>query len=174
MRRALAIPCNLLVPGCGLIVLRREWLGLAVAALYGLLGEVVLLGTLIVPGTVPAWVTTACVTGAVLVWLGAQWRLFVGLRAADGPALVRELAILRQQAADAAVNGAYDQACDILRVALALNDEDLACNIQWAELMTLMGRFREARRGWRRVEQLDHGKQHHRAALEALATLPEG
>ena len=173
MRRRLAIACNLVVPGSGLIVLRREWLGLAVAVLFGVLAEVALLGGLIVPATVPAWVTTLCLSAAVFVWLGAQWRLVARLRVADGPALQGELTSLRERAAAAAAGRSFSQAGDILRVALTLNDEDLPCNVQWAELMTLMGRFPQAERAWNRVLRLDHTGEYRRQALEALASLPE-
>jgi Flp pilus assembly protein TadD len=71
-------------------------------------------------------------------------------------------------------NEAYAEALDILQVAMTLSDEDVAANIQWAELMTLMGRFRQARRAWRRVLQLDRTGQHRRRTTEALAALPDG
>lgn len=165
--------CNLVVPGSGLIVLRRDWLGLAVAVLFGILAEVVLLGALIVPGVVPPWVTTLCFSAALFVWLGGQWRLWTRLRTADGSALEAELAVLRERAAAAAGERAFARAVEILQVALTLNDEDLACNVQQAELMTLMGRFARARRAWRRVQSLDRKAEYGRQAADALASLPE-
>jgi hypothetical protein len=173
MRRRLAIICNLVVPGSGLIVLRREWFGVAVAVLFGILAEVVLLGVLIVPATIPPWVTTLCFSAALFVWLGGQWRLWVRLRSADGPALEGELALLRERAAAAASERSYARATDIVRVALTLNDEDLACNVQQAELMTLMGRFAQARRAWRRVQSLDRKGEYRQQVADALAALPE-
>jgi hypothetical protein len=174
MRRRLAIICNLVVPGSGLIVLRREWLGLALAVLFALLAEVALAGALIVPATIPVSLTTLSFSAAVLVWIGAQWRLLVRLRAAYGPAVERELASLRERAAAALAKRDYVDARDILSVALTINDEDVACNVQWAELMTLMGRFPQARRAWRRVLRLDRDDTHRRTAVEALASLPDG
>jgi len=173
MRTRLATVLNLVVPGSGLILLRREWLGLAVALLFTILAEVTLLGVLILPATIPPWMTTLCFSAALLVWLGAQWRLYVRIRIATGPAVERELRLLRQQAAEAVARQAYAEAADILQVVLTLDDEDVPANAQWAELMTLMGRFRQARRAWRRVLQLDRASQHHRQATEALASLPE-
>ena len=173
MRRRLALVCNVIVPGSGLIVLRREWLGVAVAILFGFLAEMVLLGVLIVPATIPPWVTALCFSTAVFVWLGAQWRLWVRLRSEDGSALDSELALLRERAAAAAAERSYAKAADIMRVALTLNDEDLGCNVQHAELMMLMGRFARARRAWRRVQSLDSRGQYRRQAADALASLPE-
>lgn len=174
MRTRLAVVCNLIVPGSGLIVLRREWLGLAAAALFGVFGQVTLLGLLLLPATIPTWLTTLSFSAAVFVWLGAQWRLAVRIRTATGPDVERELAFLRDQAAEALARQAYAEATDILRVAMTLNDEDLDANIQWAELMTLTGKFRQAARAWHRVLQLDRTSQHTRRAREALAALPEG
>ena len=172
MRRRLAVVCNLAVPGSGLIVLRREWLGLALAVLFGLLVEVALLGTLVVPAAVPVWITRSCIAGAALVWVSAQWRLVVRLRVTEGAALPEEVRLLRERAAAATEAGSYAEAVDILRLALTLDDEDVESNIQWAELMTAMGRFRHARRAWRRVLPLDRCGQHRRQAMEALAALP--
>ena len=44
-RQGLARVINLVAPGSGLVLLRREWLGLAVAALFAVLGQVVVLGS---------------------------------------------------------------------------------------------------------------------------------
>ncbi len=174
MRTPLALVCNAIIPGSGLIILRREWLGLAAAALFGVFGQIALLGLLLLPATIPAWLTTLSFSAAVFVWLGAQWRLAVRIRTATGPEVDRELAFLRQQAAEAVARQAYADATDILRVAMTLNDEDLEANIQWAELMTLTGKFAHAARAWRRVLQLDRTGQHRRRAREALAVLPGG
>jgi hypothetical protein len=173
MRTRLAILCNLIVPGSGLIVLRREWLGLAAAVLFGVLGQIVLLGLLVVPAAIPGWMTTLSLSAAVFVWLGAQWQLLVRIRTATGPSVERELTVLRRRAAEAVTRREYAEAADILRVALTLNDEDVETNIQWAELMTLTGKLRQADRTWRRVLHLDRNGQHHRRAREALPALPE-
>ena len=174
MRIRLTVLCNLIVPGSGLIVLRREWLGLTAAVLFGVFGQIALLGALLLPATIPSWLTTLSFSAAVFVWLGAQWQLLVRIRTATGPDVERELAFLRERTAEALGRQAYAEAADILRVALTLNDEDLDANLQWAELMTLTGKFRQAARAWRRVLQLDRTNQHTRRAREALASLPEG
>lgn len=172
MRRKLAILCNLLVPGSGLILLRRDWLGLTAALLFGLLAELALLGWLIVPATIPGWLISVAAGAAVAVWLGAQWRLWVRLRNTAGPALEAELSSLRRQAAEAIERRQYAEALGILRLALSLNDEDPDCRVQRAELLTLMGRLPQARREWERVLQLQPTDLHRNQAREALASLP--
>ncbi|MFQ5489271.1 MAG: hypothetical protein ACE5GE_01005 [Phycisphaerae bacterium] len=170
-RWRLAILCNLLVPGSGLIVLRRDWLGLALALLFGVFGQVALWGTLIVPAVVPGWLTTGSLAAATGIWLGAQWQLWERAKVIAGPALQHELSILSRQAQQYASEGHYAKAEDILRLALSINDEDLACNLRWAELMTLLGKSSQARRAWHRVLHLDRKSQHRRQAQQALATL---
>jgi len=174
MRVRSAILCNLLVPGSGLIILRREWLGVSTALLFTILAQGALLGALVLPAAVPVWLTTACFAGALLVWLGAQWRLWVWTRTATGPAVEYEVAELCRRAGEAAVRREYAEAAHILEVARTLDDENVTVNLQWAELTTLMGRFGQARRAWRRVLQLDRSGEHRRRADEALASLPRG
>ena len=172
MRNRLAVACNLIIPGSGLILLRRDWLGLAAAVLFAVFGEIVLLGLLLVPATIPAWLTTLSFSAAVFVWLGAQWQLAIRIRSATGPGVERELAALRRRAVDAVSRQAFSEATDILRVALTLDDENIEANIQWAELMTLTAKFREADRAWHRVRQLDRSGDYARIAKEAQAALP--
>lgn len=173
MRKGWAIVLNLAVPGSGLIVLRREWLGLAAAALFGILAQVALLGLLLLPATIPAWLTTLSVSLALFVWLGAQWLLWMRWRTATGPGMERQLSALCERAADALSRQAFAEAAEILEVALTVNDEDLAVNVKWAELMTVTGQFPKARQAWRRILSLDRSGDARRLALEALAALPE-
>ena len=85
------------------------------------------------------------------------------------------MAALVERAAEAVARRAYAEATELLQVAMTLDDEDLPASIRWAELMTLMGRFGQARRAWRRVLQLDRSSgRRRRQALEALASLPQG
>jgi hypothetical protein len=76
-RMVLAVVMNLTVPGTGLILLGRAWLGFAVAVWFGLAVEVAVCGKLIAPATT-AWTLT--VASAIL---GAcAWLLGQGLLAA--------------------------------------------------------------------------------------------
>ncbi len=72
----MAVFMNLTVPGTGLILLGRGWLGFAVAVWFGLAVEVAVCGKLIAPATT-AWTMTA----ASAVLAAAAWLLGQGLLA---------------------------------------------------------------------------------------------
>ena len=172
MRYHAAILLNLLVPGTGLILLRREWLGVALAGLYGVLVQLGLWGCLVAPARMPTWLVVCSLAGGAVVWLAAQVLLRQRLPLLRNPELDKELSTLRDQAAEHAAKGSYDDAWAVLQVALAINDENLETNVQTAELMSTLGRFREARRAWHRVRQLDGEKVYRRRLAEALGDLP--
>ena len=172
MRYQAAILLNLFVPGTGLILLRREWLGAALAGLYGVLVQLGLWGCLVEPARMPAWLVTCGLAGGAVVWLAAQLLLRRRLPVLRDPGIDQELHRLRNQAAEYLANGDYVGAWGVLQVALAINDEDLETGVQIAELMTSWGRFQQARRAWHRVEQLDRRRVHRKRSVEALACLP--
>ena len=174
MRSQAAIWVNVLIPGAGLIVLRREWLGSAVALLFGMLAGSGIWGCLISPASAGTWTVALTLTGAALIWLGGQILLHRQLAVFNDPSLALEVERLRQQAADSAGAGNYTEALSMLRLALSLNDEDLDTLVQQADLLTTLGRFREARRAWRQVEQLDRRQRYRRRIVEALQRLPAG
>ena len=172
MRRSVAPWLNLIVPGAGLILLRWEWLGLALAMLFCLCAQIGLWGRWIVPASIPGWVTTSALAGAVLVWVAAQYTLVIRLRDAFGPGVKHDIIRLCRLAEQALADGTYDQAEELLRVALTLNDEDPRVNTLWAQLMTALGKFHHARQAWHRVLQLSRTRAERRHAFEALAALP--
>ena len=174
MRSQAAIWVNVLIPGAGLIILRREWLGSTVALLFGMLAGSGIWGCLITPASVGAWTVGLMLTGAALIWLGGQVLLRRQLAVFNDPSRAREVERLRQQAADSASAGNYTEALSMLRLALSLNDEDLDTLVQQADLLTALGRFREARRAWRQVEWLDRRRHYRRRVVEALQHLPTG
>ncbi len=163
-----AIILNLLAPGAGLIMLRREWLGAALALLFGVLAQVVVFGWLIVPADVPAWMVVVAGAAAAGVWGAGQWLLGRRLRLLRSPELAQELAQMRAEARRALDDGDLDEAHRTLLVALSVDDEDVELAVLWAQLMSAMGRRGDARRGWRRVLALATGESHVAAAREAL------
>jgi len=168
-----AIAINLLVPGSGLIVLRREWLGLALAILFGLLTQIVIFGTLIVPEDIPHWVTLLSAGGALGTWVLAQWLAVRRLRFVVSPEVKGELRALCARARRALAEEDWAEAHTSLLVASDLNDEDLELAMLWAQLMTATGRIADARRWWRRVLRLDRGHVHRETALGALSALAQ-
>ena len=171
MQRKWSFILNLLVPGAGLIALRREWLGVANALLFGVLAEVALLGGLLMPAAISAAVTVSASMAAGAVWLWSQrywWRRW---REAGGNAAFRELALLRDRASEAATTGNLIEAIDFLNAALLINDEDLEANTRLAELFERIAQNGAAAKAWRRVLQLEPDSHRRERIIERLAAL---
>ncbi len=156
MRPRWAMIVNLLVPGAGLIGLRREWLGLAVALLFGILAQISLMGVLLLPAVIPTRVSVLTAMAAATVWGWAQWLLVRRLRASCGQAAERQHASLLHRADKALACGNMDEAADLLRAALNMNDEHVETLWQWAQLSVRAGRMSEASWAWDRILQLEH------------------
>lgn len=171
MRFPLTIIINVLAPGTGLIVLRREWLGFAIALLYCVFAQIAILGYLLIPATIPRYVTAGAAVAAFSVWLWSQWLFFERRRLSTGEAVERELRILSERCTEAIKANNLPEAHDLLQMALMINDEHLALNKQCAKVMTMMGRLDDAARAWRRVLQLEREPAERRAAKLALAEL---
>lgn len=169
-RERVARIVNLLVPGSGMILLRREWLGITLAALFTVVAQIAILGYWVVPLDIPRWLTTTGAVVTIAVWLLAQWLVWRRAGLLSAPALASELVELRQRAADALARNDHAEAHRVLLVTLSVDDEDVESAVLWARLMTAMGREDEARRGWRRVLALDAPEDHRTAAQNALAS----
>jgi hypothetical protein len=76
-----ALLLNLVVPGSGLILRRREWLGVALAGLFGMAVNVALGGWLLAPMAIPGWIKWSAAAIAVCAWALAQ-SLFLSQSAA--------------------------------------------------------------------------------------------
>lgn len=146
---------NLVAPGSGLIVLRREWLGLTLSFLFVLLAQIGVVGLLLWPATIPNRLARVAAVLAAVIWSGSQWLLLRRRRSATGDAAEREIRLLCQRASDALGGGRLAEAGDWLRAALKINDEHLLANRKWAELAARTGRTHEAVGAWRRVLQLE-------------------
>lgn len=170
--RRWALALNLIAPGAGLVVLRREWLGLSVALLFASFGQLALWGLLLVPADLPRRVAVVAAVAASLVWLGAQWLGVVRAAQILSPEAEHNLGMLRERAAEAMAAGRYADAHDLLKVGRAINDEDLEICAQWARLLTLTGRFAEARKAWTHLLRVDHAGVYRREAINAVEQLP--
>ncbi len=145
---------NLVVPGAGLIILRREWLGLAISLLFGGLCEIGVLGWLLLPSMIPRWLCVTMLASASVIWLGAQVLLMRRWRQSCGSVVGGELMLLIRRSDEAITADNLDEAHDLLRAALSINDEHVDVLERWARLMAQMGHGREAAKAWRRVLQL--------------------
>ena len=169
-RQTSAIVVNLAVPGGGLIILRREWLGLAIALLFALFGQIAIFGWLIVPLDVPGWMTWTATISAAAIWIAAQWLAIARRRLLATPELAAEVADLEARARAAMAREDWEEARRSLIVATRLDDENVALAAMRAELMTCCGETRRARRVWKRVMALDRDGQYRDQAQRALET----
>lgn len=152
-------------------MLRREWLGCALAVLFAVFAEAAIAGVLLVPGVIPVWIMYLAFAAAGATWLVGQLLLRKQMGVMLDPARKEEIALLRDRAAEAASAGKHTEAVDLVRLALVLDDEDIETNHQWAELMTATGDSRQARKYWQRVKALDREKQYRREIAAALKAL---
>jgi Arc/MetJ-type ribon-helix-helix transcriptional regulator len=171
-RRFWPLALNLLAPGAGLVILRREWLGLSLAMLFVVAAQVALWGLFIVPATVPRPVALLGAVGAGVVWLISGKLTLTRARLVLHDDVARDVDLLREGAERAVDEGRFADAGELLRQAMALDDQDPAVRSQWARVMALTGRFGEARRAWRSVLRLDPDHERRSEAVMALERLP--
>lgn len=77
MRSPLSYLLNILIPGTGLIIHEREWLGFLLALLFGACVNVAIAGRLIAPAAIPTWLTIIAMVLGGFAWVLAQallWR----------------------------------------------------------------------------------------------------
>ncbi len=144
---------NLILPGAGLIVRRREWLGVALALVFGISGNVALAGLLIAPEALPAWMPAAAIVLCVLAWVGSQVLLRLQCRRLENCAKGVEALLAASRAALA--DGDINLAQESLESAVSLDEEHVEVNVLWARLCQQQGKPTEARQWWSRVAELD-------------------
>jgi hypothetical protein len=172
LRQAAGWALNLCLPGLGLIVLRREWLGLSLAVVYGICGNVALAGWLIAPAAVPAWLTLLAFVLTVLTWLAGQllhWRQMQSQSRCES-----DMRVLLHEAQCALEKGEIESARVCLESAFALDDEHVELHLLRARLFALEGDHRAARKALRRATKLDVGRRHHAAAERGAEALRAG
>ncbi len=155
---------NVVIPGAGLVIVRREWLGLALALLFGVFAQIAIFGWWIVPEDIPRLLQVVAAAGVGGTWLGAQALLVQRLRLVTSPQIAEEMQTLVERARWAIDNGDWHEARQSLLVSRSLNDEHVEAAMLWAELMAKTGRRREARRWQRRIARLDAGTGQGQAA----------
>lgn len=171
MRYVTAVILNVLVPGAGLVLLGRAWTGLIAALLFAICAELAVCGMMISPAGIPAWITIATGVLAAGTWLLGQGMLRDRIGTLRNPSLPHELATLRHEAAEAITHGDLLEAKGLLRLTMDLDLGATDTLVMWAQLMTLLGRFREARRAWNRVAR-SRDERFRRQSIEALQRLP--
>ena len=82
----MALLLNALIPGAGLILRGRHWLGFALAMLFGLAANTAIAGWLVAPVAIPRVYTWMATILSVITWVLAQTLLLRRSRVAlDGP-----------------------------------------------------------------------------------------
>jgi len=157
---------NLVLPGAGLIIRRREWLGFLLTLVFGICGNAALAGLIIAPLAIPRWMTGLAVGMSALAWVLSQllfWRQLIHLERCR-----ESLAVLLEDSRAALAGGDHGSAHRLLERAAAVDDEHLELNVLWARLCTSEGDESAAQRRWRRVIQLDVRRTYHSEARMAL------
>ena len=162
---------NVIVPGTGLIVLGRPWLGVSVAIWYGIAAEGAAWGVLIAPATMPTSVTLGSLVLAGAAWVMGQSLLIARIRFLRDPNLADEMAILRRHAEAALARGHAKAARSTLRLALSIDDSDVPTRILWARLITETESRPRARRAWLGVARLEGAEAHTPEIRDAIRGL---
>jgi hypothetical protein len=156
-RHRLAMLVNLFVPGAGMIVLRREWLGLSLSVCFTLFTQMAVMGLAVVPHDVPRWLTWSCALGAVLIWAASQVLSFRRVRLLGSPIYQNEVHELCRRCREAMQRGNWSDAFDLLQVALRLDDEHLEAAQLRAQILAKIGRTRLAAVWNKRARRLASG-----------------
>lgn len=167
-----AVGLNAVAPGSGLIVLRQDRQGVAVACVFAILGLSGLWGLWIIPGIVPRSLALASLAGAATIWTVAQWAVWHRRQLVLGEAGRKRVTDCCAVAAQAIDARRFEEAESQLRDALRWNDEDPSVRTQWARLLVVMGRIEEARHAWEATLDLDKTGAFRREAIMAIERLP--
>jgi hypothetical protein len=168
----LALAVNVLLPGSGLIVIRRPWRGLAAALFFTACGHVLIFTTLIAPQRFDPRVRGFALLGAAATWLAAQASLWRARGERQTQGRLQQLQICYDLADDAWRDRRPEDACSALCVALTVDDENPHTYARLARLLVRCGRYDEARGAWKKVAALDRAgeyREQRAAALEELS-----
>ncbi len=171
-RRRWAIGLSAIAPGAGLVVLRREWLGLTTAVLFAVFAQPASYGWLIDPTFLHRDIITVCTVAAGIVWVCALVLTVHRANRVLGERARREIASIVRQTSAALADRRYADAIDLLNVALRVNDESVDLRVALARVRALTGQFEEARAAWETVLDLDVTGAQRAEAITALERLP--
>lgn len=162
---------NVIIPGAGLIIRRREWLGLLLALLFSICANVAVAGFLIAPESMPAWAPWTAATLTALTWTFAQF--LCAWQARSMREAARRIAALLETSRGAISLGDMDAARKAILSAASIDEEDVELNVLWAQVSQRSGDLHEARYRWRRVIQLDVRRRYREEALTAMSTIED-
>jgi len=133
----MALILNLVIPGAGLMLRGRYWLGFALAMLFALAANVAIAGWLVAPVAIPRIYSWTASIIAVMTWVLAQVLI---VRHPSSPADAEPaVGTLLEQAQDAMSRRDWTAARTAIDAALELNQENAEMNDLRARVNTLAG-----------------------------------
>jgi hypothetical protein len=157
---------NFILPGSGLVLLRREWLGVTVSLLFGVCGNLALAGWLIAPEAIPRWLTLLAASFLVVIWVTAQE--MVRRRRIEIREQEAGIENLLGEVRGALEAGDLETARSTLLGGAALDSENVECHVLWARVCAMEGDTNAVRKAWRRVIRLDAQGRYRSEAAEIL------
>ena len=165
---------NLLVPGAGIILLGRVWMGLIVGLLFVLCANFALWSVLLVPDEFLPWMRGLGIGLAGGSYVGAQIRLAQTVRGEKQRCRAEARRAALAAAQDLTRQGAFAAALRALQPVRDSAEHDLLIAYRLAQVHTGMQDVEAAEAAWRRVRVLDrHGiyREETHAAEQTLSRL---
>lgn len=162
----LARQVNWWLPGVGLILAHRLWLGLVIGVLFTLLANLLIWGAAIVPDSVPR--IFLFLTGLFLVatYAGAQFLLWRDIRRRQLAARKAERTRILNQAVEFLTQGDLARACMCVEALLPYAEDDLMVAVRIAQTLTAAQDAPRGIEAWMRVRRLDVQAVYRREAEE--------
>ncbi len=157
---------NFLLPGIGLVLVRREWLGLALAMVFSICGNVVIAGRWIAPATVPGWMSWLALLIGAATWCLTQYLLWRQQRTLHLAA--QRIQTILAEARRAVEAGDLLLALRTLNLGAAIDDEHLELQVLRARILAQTGDWDASCKLWRWIIRLRDAGQYTAEAEKAL------
>lgn len=156
---------NIFLPGTGLIIRRREWLGFAISLLFAIGGNVALAGLLIAPATIPYWLTLLAIGLCILTWVLSQVMFIRQRRLLERQA--HAVAALLQEARSYVSAGQLEDACLAVENGVAIDNENIELHLLRAGLCKRTRDERGHAESLKRLRKLD-SRRNFRSEVENI------
>lgn len=167
-RLRIALWLNAAAPGAGLIALQRPRPGLILAVGFFLSAQAALLGILVMPLSLGR-VAMAASCLAAFFWIAAQVLLLHRASHLEDSHVRLYVSCQIEKARQAIADAQWTQAADVLRQSADYDDEQPDLNWLLARVQTAVGPHKQARRQWRRLDQVDRRGRYEEEIRQALS-----
>lgn len=133
---------NLVIPGAGLVALRREWLGLSVAVWFSVALNSAVLGMWVLPSEMPMWFVLGGGTLAMVAHFLSQMWFVRQANLILSPQLEEDLTELCDRCRAAIDDQDFRTANRLLDMARRLNDEHPEAAVLRSKLLDIQGNRR--------------------------------